>query len=153
MAQFNPMRALLLLLLPAILILTLAMSQAQDTPASLLESHLWEERVLLVMADTTDNAQYRQQRDILRTHPDGVQSRDLVIYDLVADTTARRDGRTLPHLSSNRFLAHLGSEGHDFTVTLIGKDGTEKHRQHEALSADTLFNLIDAMPMRQQEMQ
>jgi len=40
----------------------------------------------------------------------------------------------------------------NFAVILIGKDGTKKLRQSSPLETDTLFSVIDAMPMRQREM-
>lgn len=39
----------------------------------------------------------------------------------------------------------------EYGVVLIGKDGGIKHRQNE-LELSTLFNKIDAMPMRRSEM-
>lgn len=39
-----------------------------------------------------------------------------------------------------------------FTVILLGKDGIEKLRTQNLLTANKLFALIDAMPMRRQEM-
>jgi len=40
----------------------------------------------------------------------------------------------------------------DFTVLLLGKDGEEKFRSTKPISIQRLDNVIDAMPMRQQEM-
>ena len=40
----------------------------------------------------------------------------------------------------------------DFTLILVGKDGSEKLRTHSLLSNNKLFALIDAMPMRREEM-
>ena len=40
----------------------------------------------------------------------------------------------------------------EFTVILIGKDGTEKERFSEPVEPASLFNLIDQMPMRRREM-
>ena len=40
----------------------------------------------------------------------------------------------------------------EFTVILIGKDGSEKFRTNEIFTTEKLFSLIDAMPMRQAEM-
>ena len=39
-----------------------------------------------------------------------------------------------------------------FSILLIGKDGGEKLRSHEIPDLDTLFALIDGMPMRPREM-
>lgn len=40
----------------------------------------------------------------------------------------------------------------NYTVLLIGKDGSEKHRTVQILQTADLFSMIDAMPMRQNEM-
>lgn len=42
-------------------------------------------------------------------------------------------------------------DDHGFTVVLLGKDGGEKFRSHEPVTIEKLDALIDAMPMRQQE--
>jgi hypothetical protein len=39
-----------------------------------------------------------------------------------------------------------------FRVVLVGKDGTEKRRDAEPVTARSIFDTIDAMPMRQREM-
>jgi hypothetical protein len=37
-------------------------------------------------------------------------------------------------------------------VILVGKDGTEKRRNAAPVTARSIFDTIDAMPMRQREM-
>jgi hypothetical protein len=39
----------------------------------------------------------------------------------------------------------------EFTVILIGKDGTEKYRAGKVIPLHNLFAIIDAMPMRKAE--
>lgn len=39
-----------------------------------------------------------------------------------------------------------------FTIILVGKDGGEKYRSNKLTSAQQLFDLVDAMPMRKEEM-
>ena len=39
-----------------------------------------------------------------------------------------------------------------FTFILIGKDGGKKIRSHEPVNLEKLYQIIDAMPMRQAEM-
>lgn len=41
----------------------------------------------------------------------------------------------------------------EFTVILVGKDGGEKFRTHSPVTIKELNTVIDAMPMRQQEIQ
>lgn len=40
-----------------------------------------------------------------------------------------------------------------FTFLLIGRDGGEKLRSSDVVTAEKLFSLIDAMPMRQNEVE
>ena len=46
----------------------------------------------------------------------------------------------------------FGVETGCFAAVLVGKDGTVKHRSHEPVAPEKLYELIDAMPMRQREM-
>ena len=48
-------------------------------------------------------------------------------------------------------LARL-PQASDFQAVLIGKDGGVKARWAEPVSLNALYELIDAMPMRQREM-
>lgn len=45
----------------------------------------------------------------------------------------------------------FGIEGGSFCAILIGKDGTGKFRSPVPVRPGTLFELIDAMPMRRRE--
>ena len=49
-------------------------------------------------------------------------------------------------------LAKTWDVSKPFTLILVGKDGTEKLRSHKAVEVETLFETIDAMPMRIREM-
>jgi Domain of unknown function (DUF4174) len=40
-----------------------------------------------------------------------------------------------------------------FTLLLIGRDGTEKYRTHAPITTQKLFGIIDEMPMRKSEIQ
>lgn len=102
-----------------------------------LEKHRWQERVLLFFVPTAESANWEKQEQILASDPQGLEERDLVVYQL--DTAAAL---------ANRY--RVASE--QFTAILVGKDGTEKLRQNEPLSLAKLYSTIDAMPMRRREM-
>ncbi len=68
----------------------------------------------------------------------GIQERDLTITVITGND-----------LLYKKYKVNLLT---DFTVILIGKDGNEKLRTQNLLTADKLFALIDAMPMRKEEM-
>jgi hypothetical protein len=56
-----------------------------------------------------------------------------------------------------KFNSELAKRHHiksgQFTILLIGRDGSEKYRTHEPVTTKRLFGIIDAMPMRQSEIQ
>lgn len=68
------------------------------------------------------------------------------------DLTAKslfEDGSDESDTARSRFGIERGA----FAAVLVGKDGGEKFRSEEPVPAEKLFGLIDAMPMRRQEIQ
>lgn len=70
----------------------------------------------------------------------GLKERDLQVYYLDTDSGEVRTLRSKLH-----------SHGEGFEVMLIGKDGGVKQREAHLVTAQSLFDLIDSMPMRQDE--
>jgi hypothetical protein len=131
---------------------------AQDAPS--LASLRDKNRVLLVFAPSDETPDFERQLDILSKHASDLRERDLVLIQVVTIAHPPTTANTLrvPHLPvasetaqldlRHRFHVAPGA----FTVILIGKDGGEKLRQHTPISIDKLNAVIDAMPMRQDEM-
>ena len=84
--------------------------------------------------------QLGRQEALLRLHNVELTERD--ITQLVVRTPAENP----------EIVKRFKLSGAAFTVLLIGKDGGEKLRSHEIVSPETLCQLIDSMPMRQEEM-
>jgi hypothetical protein len=99
-----------------------------------------ESRTILIFADKGDNALLAQQLEILKADPGGLKNRDVVIKTLTYVKNA--DQYKTWHVVNNS----------PFTVILIGKDNGEKLRSHQPVTLKKLFDLIDSMPMRQNEM-
>jgi len=83
-------------------------------------------RVLVITAPGPEHVAYREQAAVLLPAWRGLIERDFVI--------------------ETRFGPAA------FSVVLIGKDGGEKFQQTTPLAPAELFALVDAMPMRQAEM-
>ena len=92
-------------------------------------------RVLLVFTPSAEDSRFRQQRQWFEEHAAAMKERDLV---LVVGQEAER----------KRFKVAAT----EFTVVLVGKDGGEKMRSHQPVTAGELERTIDAMPMRRDEM-
>ena len=107
------------------------------TTSTRLERYRDHHRVLLVFAPAAEDKNYLEQKRLLEDAKDGLLERDLVTSFVTN--------------SSDPLRADYGVS-EDFTVVLIGKDGTEKERFSEPVEPTLLFNLIDQMPMRRREM-
>ncbi len=111
-----------------------ARAAAPDDPAA----YAGTSRVLLVLA-ALDDIRTAQQARLLSADRAGAAERDLVLVEPAALDQA--DLRRRYGVAPGRFAA-----------LLIGKDGGVKLRSDAPLSTRTLFEAIDAMPMRQAEM-
>lgn len=95
-------------------------------------------RMLLLYADRADNAYLLQQKQLLDADANGLKERDIKVQVY------------LQHENPSAFKTkHISLP---FTVILVGKDGGEKYRSNEVLPLKKLYAIIDAMPMRKQEM-
>lgn len=96
-----------------------------------------EKRMLLLFAANGNERILSKQKQLLNTDTQGLQQRDIEvkIYTSTDVTVWKRN-----HIRGS------------FTAVLIGKDGGEKLRSHEPVTTKKLFAVIDAMPMRKEEM-
>lgn len=129
--------------------LVLGTPLSADAPP--LRAYAWKYRPLLVFAPSARHAALKQQRVIIATHASGFKDRDVVVIEIVADQVRSTFGPK-PRASASALRDRYGINENVFRVVLVGKDGGQKLMQKEAASAPALFGLIDAMPMRRQEM-
>ena len=128
-------------------------NSGQQTLISLQDHH----RALVVFAPEGQDKQLRTQLALL----DGTQmaERDLILVPVLAKWD-KRDGDLraahAPFTTDTEQVAirrHFAVQSNDFAVLLVGKDGGEKFRSSTPVTMKRLNQIIDAMPMRQQEMQ
>ncbi|MEM6643703.1 MAG: DUF4174 domain-containing protein [Bacteroidota bacterium] len=117
-----------------------------------LNEHLWKERVLIITASSPTNVGYRKQNQALEKGKKGIKERELVVYRLYADHWYDPDQQPLTENQANEIHDAYDIDRGTFSVVLIGKDGTVKMRKQDVVSTRDIFQLIDGMPMRRQEM-
>lgn len=121
-------------------------SKAQD-----FSTHKWENRLVLILVENTDNTNYQKQIEELKNHLDGVKERKIVVYHIFP-------GKFKVGLSDEEWQKSETEYGRykktnsQPEIVLLGLDGGVKLRSKEFLSSQKLFETIDAMPMRMQEM-
>jgi len=117
-----------------------------------LNQFQWENRLFFIFAPQEGDAFFQALQSEISTQPDEISERDLVVFKIFETgpsymETTRIDPRTAAAVRT-RFAAPLGQ----FTCILVGKDGGTKLKRHSPVKLEEVFDLIDAMPMRRQEM-
>ncbi|MEH2395587.1 MAG: DUF4174 domain-containing protein [Nostoc sp.] len=118
-----------------------------------LSSQKWKNRVLLVFAPSVDNHTYQQQMQLLQEHNSGFADRDLVLVQVLATDESYANRQPIDEFSAAKLRDRFGVDKGNFRVILVGKDGGVKRSDATPVQATAIFKEIDAMPMRQQEMQ
>lgn len=134
------------------LLLGLGAARAEDVPAPQgLLDYRWEARIVLVFAPSEDAPLLVAQRAAFDSDRTGLAERDVVVHTVLPDRVTPDLG-TLPQESADALRERYDVAPDAFAAILIGKDGGEKLRTETVLMPETLFQTIDAMPMRQREM-
>ena len=144
------MKRTLLPLVLGVLCLIPNTANAQGKPIT-LQSVRDRQRVLLVFSNG-NNQLAEAQLTIAAEHIDGFRERDLLLVGIAGSNPALHSAVLSPAEDAAQRKRFHVAEG-QFTVMLIGKDGGEKLRSHQPIPWETLRSTIDAMPMRQDEMQ
>ncbi|MCF0049134.1 DUF4174 domain-containing protein [Dyadobacter sp. LJ53] len=97
-------------------------------------------RKVLLFYTENGLAKWKAQMNALEGHRKDILERDIEI-------------KSFPYSKQNAQEWHRWEldTANAFTFILIGRDGGEKLKSSEVVTPDKLFGLIDAMPMRKQE--
>jgi hypothetical protein len=117
-----------------------------------LDAYRWKSRILLIFAPSADSKAYKQQTREFEGQKDGILDRDLIILELLEIRETRAGTKPLSERVARQMRRQFDVGAGEFVLILIGKDGTVKLRSNQPVVISKLFGLIDAMPMRQQEM-
>ena len=120
-----------------------------------LQKHQWKDRIIVVKATDIASEKLQAQLKQFEDSSEEMIERKLVVYLVTeADFTFinyknkafNREGKV------SGKLAKILNSKEDFEVLLIGLDGGIKLRQTDILTKEKLFSLVDAMPMRSNEL-
>ncbi len=126
-------------------------SPAQAADAAPLAAYRWQNRPFLIFAPSRDHPGRLAQLRLFNAVRTGLQDRDMVLID-IAGSQIQIDGTPTTTMEIEALRAFYDVPAPQFAVLLVGKDGDVKYRGDTPVDADTLFALIDSMPMRRREM-
>ena len=116
-----------------------------------LRNFEWKNRVLIISGT---ESKYQNQFNYLKVNKNEFIDRDLVVILINKDVSKiSQDGlknfKNIDYESTSSIRKRFNFE--DFILILIGKDGGVKYRTNEPVKINKIFELIDKMPMRMQE--
>lgn len=117
-----------------------------------LDTYKWKNRLLLVFAPSENSPVYQRQMQLFEGQKAGFDDRNLLVVKVIAKGTSYIDSQSIDETAAANLRSRFNVGQEDFHVILVGKDGTEKRRDSAPVEPKVIFNEIDAMPMRQQEM-
>ncbi len=135
----------------AALFLTGGLAQATET----LDRLKGDKRPLLLFSKSRSDAGLGKQIDLLRDFRPEMRARSVIVLHTSGneETRAAIGYTSIDRGTARALRQRFAPEPRGLTVILVGKDGTEKARWQRIVSPDEIFKTIDAMPMRQREMQ
>jgi len=124
---------------------------AQPDQSKLLEQLRWKHRVVLLQYDVGNPEMLQIQLDLLGPLTDDYLKRKLLIIKIT--------DKDYSILNPDHIVAKISASGQfesakpiqDFSITLIGLDGSDKFKSSKPISKSELFERIHRMPMRQTE--
>ena len=103
-----------------------------------LNWYLWKNRIILTFADDEDHPDLIKLKAEMKENDCEILNRNLLHF----------------HFSNDGKIGNIKiKKDQSFRILLIGRDGGIKYESKQSVSLIQLFELIDSMPMRQDEMQ
>jgi len=109
-------------------------------------------RVLILFALSADDSRFVRQQKMFASSGTGFTEHDLVRIEVFETGQSRVGKEAISVDAASRLRAKYGPKASAFRAVLIGKDGHIAYSTARPISAANLFGLIDAMPMRREEM-
>jgi hypothetical protein len=117
-----------------------------------LKSYRWSSRLLFVFSPSDSNRYYETFEEELSNRHTEIEDRDLIVFRIFETQGSRLADRPLTPEDAEKLRRRFEVDSGRFTVILIGKDGGLKMSRPGDVTPQEVFDRIDSMPMRQQEM-
>jgi hypothetical protein len=116
-----------------------------------LSQFQWNNRLLFLFAPNRNHPMFDSLHDSLSAQKAEVADRDLVIFEILESEPSSMNSKPLASEAALSLRKRYKITQGEFAVLLIGKDGGIKLNRQNETPLEDIFALIDAMPMRRQE--
>lgn len=117
-----------------------------------LSQFQWKNRLLFLFAPDGSNPLFKDLQSEIIAQKTEVKDRDLVVFELLERGPSRMNNAPMDREAANSIRDRFAIPPDTFTLILVGKDGGIKLKHHDRANLKEVFELIDSMPMRQNEM-
>ena len=132
--------------------ITLTMFTSKETMAMDLTQFQWKNRLLFLFAPDGNNTLLKNLRNQIMAQKAEVEDRDLIVFEVPAQGSSLMNTTPISRRQADSIREHFAVPQTTFTLILIGKDGGIKLRRKDQIDIGEVFELIDSMPMRKNEM-
>ena len=117
-----------------------------------LSQFRWKNRLVFLFAPSREHPLFDKLHRSIAIQKDEIADRDLVIFEILDSEPSRMDTSPLDPQTAQYLREKFNVPRNRFAVILVGKDGGVKLNRQDQTRLEDIFALIDAMPMRQEEM-
>jgi hypothetical protein len=132
-----------------LLITLLIILMHQNIAAQDLSEHRWKNRLVLLLVEDMSNNEFIKQLAEFKNNANGLKERKIVTY--VVTSEKYKSLHTDNWKAATDLFINYKKNKTPFELVLIGLDGGVKARRTNFINSEDLFAIIDAMPMRQNE--
>lgn len=117
-----------------------------------LHQFQWRNRLLLIFAPSPTSEVYIEQQRLFHDYSAALDERDMIIGSLFEQSEGYVGNSAIQPVEASALRTRFKVGSGSFTALLVGKDGGVKEHFETPVTPEQLFAIIDAMPMRRQEM-
>jgi len=112
----------------------------------------WKNRLLFLFAPNRNHPLFEPLHKSLAARKSEAADRDLVVFEILESGPSSMNTEYLDTQAAQKLRDKFDVQRGRFAVILVGKDGGIKLNRQEHTPLKDIFALIDAMPMRREEM-
>ncbi len=127
---------------------SLNMVHAEETD---LSRYIWENRLILLFSPNIKDPRLEAQIQELQQPICDLEDRDILVFQIVKNLGVLYLNGSRSKIEEDKLRQKHRVQSQEYLLILVGKDGGEKLRSRKVISGNRIFNEIDAMPMRQNE--
>ncbi len=113
----------------------------------------WKNRLLFIFAPDSSHPLFKQLQSQIMDQKSEVEDRDLAVFSVLAQGPSQMNTTAIDRQEADSIRDRFGISPNAFSLILIGKDGGIKLKRSDPVDLTEIFELIDSMPMRRNEIQ